>query len=121
MNKVILVGNLGADPELKQTNFGNVCSLRVATSESWKDKSGQKQERTQWHRVKVWGGQADMCAKYLSKGRKVLVEGKIEYSKHEDAWYTEIKAQSVQFLDPVKSKQTNEQPQQTWDENDIPF
>jgi single-strand DNA-binding protein len=120
MNKVILVGRLGADPELKSTNSGSVCTLRIATSENWTDKSGQKQEKTEWHRVKVWGKQGENCEKYLAKGRKVLVEGRIEYRKHEDKWFTEVKAQSVQFLDNIAPKQNTPNPQ-TDNTDDIPF
>src|SRR5580692_3816121 len=72
INKVILIGNLGADPELKYTPSSRaLCNLRVATTEVFKDKAGVKQERTEWHRVTVWGDQAENCSKYLAKGRSV--------------------------------------------------
>lgn len=104
VNKVILVGNLGADPEKRVTGSGNaVCNLRIATTEVWKDKAGQKQERTEWHRIVVFGQQAENCAKYLSKGRPVYIEGAIQTRKWEDQqgqtrYTTEIIAQRVQFL-----------------------
>lgn len=106
VNKVILIGNLGADPELRYTPNGNraVCNLRVATTETYKDKSGAKQEKTEWHRVNVWGDQAENCNKYLAKGRSVYIEGKIETRSWDDKdgtkkYSTEIVAERVQFLD----------------------
>ena len=79
VNKVILVGNLGADPELKYTPSSRpLCNLRIATTDVFKDKSGQRQERTEWHRVTVWGDQAENCHKYLSKGRSVYIEGRLQ-------------------------------------------
>jgi single-strand DNA-binding protein len=79
VNKVILIGNLGADPELKYTPSQRpLCNLRIATTEVYKDKSGQRQEKTEWHRVTVWGDQAENCNKYLSKGRSVYVEGRLQ-------------------------------------------
>ena len=70
INKVIIVGNLGKDPELRHTPQGQaVCNFSIATSESWMDKGGQKQERTEWHRVVVWGKLGELCGKYLAKGR----------------------------------------------------
>jgi len=104
VNKVILVGNLGADPDMRYTPSGQgVCELRVATSESWNDKNGQRQERTEWHRVVVWGKRAEVCSKYLSKGRQVYVEGRIQTRTYDDKdgnkrYITEIIAADVQFL-----------------------
>lgn len=104
VNKVILIGNLGADPELRSTSGGtSVCSLRLATNERWKDKQGTFQERTEWHRVVVWGAQADNCGKYLSKGRSVFVEGRLQTRKWDDRdgntrYTTEIVATNVVFL-----------------------
>ena len=72
VNKVILIGNLGRDPELKYTPGQNaVCNFTLATNEQWTDKSGAKQERTEWHRIVVWGKQAEICGQYLKKGRQV--------------------------------------------------
>jgi single-strand DNA-binding protein len=80
-----------------------VCELRVATSESWNDKNGQRQERTEWHRVVVWGKRAEVCAKYLAKGRQVYVEGRIQTRNYDDKdgnkrYITEVIANDVQFL-----------------------
>jgi len=79
VNKVILVGNLGADPELKYTPSNRaLCNLRIATTEVYKDKGGQRQEKTEWHRVTVWGETAENCSKYLAKGRSVYIEGRLQ-------------------------------------------
>ena len=105
VNKAIVVGRLGADPEIKYTQSGQpVCALSVATSESWKDKGGKQQERTEWHRVKAWGKLGELCGEYLQKGRQVYVEGKLQTSKWQDKagadrYTTEIVASVVQFLD----------------------
>jgi single-strand DNA-binding protein len=84
VNKVILVGNLGKDPEVRYTSGGQaVANLRIATSRSWTDKqSGQKKEETEWHDVEVWGKQAEQCGEFLAKGRQVYVEGRLKT----DAW-----------------------------------
>ena len=85
VNKVILVGNLGADPELvRLANEKMACNLRVATNEVWKDTDGQAQRRTQWHRVTVWGSDAENCARYLGKGQVVYIEGRIKQNAWED-------------------------------------
>ena len=86
INKVILVGNLGAKPEIKYASNGNaVSNLSIATSESWTDKStGEKQERTEWHRVSLFGKLAEIAAQYTDKGSKVYVEGKLETRKYTD-------------------------------------
>src|SRR4051794_14283021 len=103
VNKVILVGNLGADPELKYTPSNRaLCNLRIATTEVFKDKSGQKQEKTEWHRVTVWGDQAENCNKYLAKGRSVYIEGRLQtrsYDKDGQKHYaTDVVADKVVFL-----------------------
>ena len=86
VNKVILVGNLGADPETRYTpNGGAITTIRIATSESWTDKAtGQKQERTEWHRVKFFGKLAEIAGEYLKKGRQVYVEGSLRTDKYTD-------------------------------------
>jgi single-strand DNA-binding protein len=105
INKVILVGNLGRDPELRHTPQGQaVANFTLATSESWQDRNGQKQERTEWHRIVVWGKLAELCSKYLSKGRKAYIEGKLQTRAWDDKegqkrYTTEIIANTVQFLD----------------------
>jgi single-strand DNA-binding protein len=105
VNKVILVGNLGADPELKYTPSNRpVCNLSIATNEVFKDKGGQRQERTEWHRVTVWGEQAENCSKYLAKGRMVYIEGRLQTRSWDDKtdgkkrYSTEIVADRVTFL-----------------------
>lgn len=105
VNKVQLLGRLGQDPELKYTPGGPaVCNFTLATSESWTDKSGKKQEKTEWHRVVVWGKLAELCNMYLSKGRQAYVEGRLKTRGWDDKqgnkrYTTEINAKEVQFLD----------------------
>jgi single-strand DNA-binding protein len=86
LNKVMLIGNLGADPEVRSfPNGGKVCNLRLATSETWKDKDGQKQERTQWHTVAIFSEPlARVAEQYLRKGSKVYIEGQLETRKWQD-------------------------------------
>lgn len=104
VNRATILGNLGAAPELTETSSGTaVCNLSVATNERWTDKQGQKQERTEWHRVIVFGRQAENCHRYLAKGRQVYIEGRIQTRKWEDKdgntrYTTEIVALTVQFL-----------------------
>lgn len=104
INKVIVVGRLGSDPEVKQINSGNtVATISVATSESWQDKAGEKQEKTEWHRIVVWGKLAELCGKYLSKGSQAYFEGRLQTRSWEDnegqkKYTTEIIANNVQFL-----------------------
>lgn len=104
VNKVILIGNLGADPEVRQTNGGQaVATLSLATSESFTGRDGQRQERTEWHRVIVWGKLAELAQRYLQKGRKVFVEGRIQTRSWDDGgqkkYATEIVANELTFLD----------------------
>ena len=104
VNKVILIGNLGADPEARYTQSGSaVTNFRIATSENWTGKDGQKQERTEWHRIVTFGRLAEHCRDYLSKGRQVYVEGRIQTRDWQDKdgnkrYTTEIVANTVQFL-----------------------
>ncbi len=103
LNKVILIGNLGADPEKRVTGGGQtVTHFNIATTERWNDKSGQRQEKTEWHRIVVWGQQAENCAQYLNKGSSVCVEGRQQTREWEKdgikRYTTEINAQRVQFL-----------------------
>ena len=105
VNKAIVVGNLGRDPEMRYTPSGvPVATFSIATSEEWKDKdSGQKQERTDWHRIVAWRGLAEICGKYLRKGSQVYIEGKIQTRSWEDRdgvqrYTTEIIAQNMQML-----------------------
>jgi single-strand DNA-binding protein len=104
VNKVILLGRLGQDPELKYTPGGAaVCNFSLATTESWTDKQGQKQEKTEWHRIVVWGKLAELCNQYLSKGRQAFVEGRLQTRSWDDKdgakrYTTEIMANTVQFI-----------------------
>src|SRR6478736_3719896 len=105
LNKAMIIGRLGRDPEVRYTQGGQaVASFSVATDHKWTNKSGEKQEKTEWHRIKAWGKLAELCAEYLSKGRQVYIEGRIETSEYTDKdgvkkYSTEINAQEVQFLD----------------------
>ena len=104
LNKVMIIGNLGRDPELRTTEGGqSVASFSVATTDTWVDKSGNKQERTEWHRITVWGRQGENCAKFLKKGRSVYVEGRLQSREYTDKegnkrTATDIVADVVQFL-----------------------
>ena len=105
INKVILIGNLGADPEVRFTPSGQaVANFRIATSESWNDKTtNQKVEKTEWHRIVVWGKLAELCGEYLKKGRQCYVEGRLQTREWTDKegkknWTTEVVANTVQFL-----------------------
>ncbi len=104
VNKVILIGRLGQNPEVRYTPSGaGVANFSVATNESWTDKSGQKQERTEWHKVVVWGKLAELCGQYLAKGRQVYLEGRLQTREWKDKegqtkYTTEVQAQTVQFL-----------------------
>lgn len=149
VNKVLLLGRLGQDPELKFTPSGQpVCNFSVATSESWTDKNGQKQEKTEWSRIVVWGKLAELCNQYLAKGRQVFIEGKLATRSWEDQqgqkkYATEIVASTVQFIggnaganatagnnaqantQAAPQQNTQAAPQQGYDNNfaadDIPF
>ena len=105
VNKVILIGNLGRDPELRYTPGGQaVANFTLATNERFTTKDGAKQERTEWHRIVAWGRTGELCAQYLSKGRSVYLEGRLQTREWEDKegqkrQTTEVVAQTVQFLD----------------------
>lgn len=105
VNKAIILGRLGQEPELKYTKSGTaICNMSIATTESWNDKSsGLKQERTEWHKIVVYGALAELCSKYLAKGKQAFVEGKIQTRMWEDKennkrYTTEIIASTVQFI-----------------------
>src|SRR5436189_1403666 len=104
VNKVILVGNLGRDPETRYTTGGDaVTNIRVATTDTWKDKNGEKQERTEWHSIVFYGRQAEIAGEYLKKGRQVYVEGRLQTRKWQDKegqdrYTTEIVADRMQML-----------------------
>ena len=138
-NRVILAGNLGRDPEMRYTPSGQaVVNLSVATNEKWKDRDGNSQERTVWWRVAVWGKQAENCNQYLSKGRQVLVEGRMNsddtgnprtFQRQDGSWGAtfEVTAQSVRFLGGRSPGSSQEGAADEYDgpppviEDDIPF
>jgi single-strand DNA-binding protein len=104
VNKVILIGNLGRDPETRYTTGGDaVTNLRIATTEQWKDKSGEKQEKTEWHTVVLFGRQAEVAGEYLKKGRSVYIEGRLQTRKYTDKegvekYSTEVVGDRMQLL-----------------------
>ncbi len=104
VNKVILIGNLGRDPELRYTQSGQaVTNFSLATTDRFSNKSGEREERTEWHRIVAWARTAELCAQYLAKGRSVYVEGRLQTREWEDKEgqkrrTTEVVAQTVQFL-----------------------
>lgn len=112
LNKILLIGRLGAEPELKELQGGNsVCNFSLATSESYNDKSGKKVEKTDWHKIVVYGKIAASCHQYLKKGSQCFVEGKSQTRSYDDkngvrTYITEVIAISVQFLDskPIVDK-----------------
>lgn len=115
INKITLLGRLGQKPELKYTPNGvAVCSFTLATSEKWADKNGQKQERTEWHKIIVWGKLGELCNQYLAQGRQIYLEGSNQTRSWEDKngqkkSVTEVIAKSVQFLDSSNLKEKNQE------------
>ena len=135
LNKVLLIGRLGADPEIKQmVNGKSVARLSLATSNTWKDKNtGEKKEKTEWHRVSIFGKLAEVITKYCDKGSKVYVEGKLQTRKYEDKsgadrYTTEIVVSGfngvIQMLDSVNNKPSvtpiEPAPAESWPD-DVPF
>jgi len=104
VNKAILIGNLGKDPELRYTQSGRaVCSFSLATSERWKGQDGQQQEQTTWHNIVAWGRQAEVMKEYLAKGRQVYIEGRISNRSYDDKdgnkrYISEVVVQNFQFV-----------------------
>lgn len=124
MNKATLCGNVGGDPVMRETSGGKkVASLSLATNEVWYDAQGQKQEKTSWHRLTVWGKQAEVVEKYVRKGSKLLVEGRIEYGSYEsketqqEVKTTEIVVQTFEMLD----RKPSGAPSKPEADNDLPF
>lgn len=120
LNRVQLLGRLGKDPEFKATSGGaDVCNFSLATSEPYTDKNGQKQEKTEWHKIIVWGKLGELCNKYMTKGSQCLVEGRLQTRSWEKdgvtKYMTEIVANNVQFLSNSGSKP------ETNDQDDMPF
>ena len=139
VNKVILIGNLGRDPEIRYTRDGTaVANLNIATSDSWNDAQGQRQERTEWHRVVAWGKLAEIAKEYLSKGRQVYIEGRLQTRSWEDKdgnkrYTTEVKTDQMVMLGgrggdgssrdsvpPPAAEDFSREPFQATDE-DVPF
>lgn len=136
LNKLLLIGNLGKDPEVRFTSGGRaVARFPVATSEQWTDQNGERQERTEWHNVVVWGKQAETCGQYLAKGRQVFIEGSVRTRQYDDKdgnkrYITEVIAQRVQFLGgrggdapPARGGGGSEPdlPETVAEDDDIPF
>jgi single-strand DNA-binding protein len=135
LNRVLLIGNLGADPELSYTPSGTAkATMRLATHEVWTNKSGEKGERTEWHRVIVWGRLAEICGEYLAKGRQIFIEGRLQTRSWEDRdgnkrWTTEIVASNMQMLGSPRDARSEmepptaglEMPDATESDDDIPF
>jgi single-strand DNA-binding protein len=133
VNKVILVGNLGADPEVRYTAGGTaVCKFSLATSRRFTGKDGQKQEKTEWHRIVAWSKLAEICGQYLSKGKQVVIEGRIEYGSYEKdgvKHYTnDIVAENMQMLGTPGQGNRAQEPEPGFGppeggvpEDDIPF
>ena len=135
LNRVFLIGNLGADPELSYTPSGTAkATMRLATHEVWTNRDGEKGERTEWHRVVAWGRLAEICGQYLAKGRQIFIEGRLQTRSWEDRdgnkrWTTEIVASVMQMLGSPKGMpaQTEEPPPRNAaadfpeTEDDIPF
>jgi single-strand DNA-binding protein len=121
LNRVMLIGRLGRDPEMRYTPSGQpVANFSLATDESYKDKGGQKVEKSEWHRIVAWGKQAEFCGNYLAKGRLVYVEGKLETRKWTDKdgaekYTTEIRADRVMGLDSKQDARGGYDPEQDFE------
>ncbi|MFC1798898.1 single-stranded DNA-binding protein [Thermodesulfobacteriota bacterium] len=133
INKAILVGRLGRDPEIRYTTDGRaVCNFSIATSDEWKDKdTGEKKERTEWHRIVAFGKLGEICGEYLAKGRQVYIEGRLQTRSWEKEgvtrYTTEIVAADVQFLggrdsnEPPRPSAVSPPQDSIPDDDDIPF
>ena len=121
----MIIGNLGADPDMNFTESGTaLCRMNIATNRSWRDKSGEKKDETTWHRVVVWGKQAEACGEYLKKGRRVFVEGRYQSREYEvngeKRWSSELVAERVQFLGDSAPKKADDRSAAP-DLDDVPF
>jgi single-strand DNA-binding protein len=128
LNKVTLIGHVGQDPELKNTTSGSsVCNFSLATNETWKDKTGTKQTRTEWHSCVAWGKTGETIARYCSKGQQLYVEGRLRTEKWDNNgvthYRTKVNLTEFKFLGGPKKQQgggaQTEMPQE--DDNDFPF
>lgn len=134
VNKVIILGNVGQDPEIREGNF-IVAALSIATSRKWRDKAGETQSETEWHRVSAFGRLAEIISQYVRKGDPIYIEGRLRTRKYEDKqgverWVTEIIAEQLQLL---RQKDSDEKPAQpkpaaqrrapepAYDDSDVPF
>ncbi len=124
INKAIIVGNLGNDPEIRYSSGGDaIANMNIATTDSWKDKEGRKQEKTEWHRVTMFGKLAEICGEYLKKGSQVYIEGKLQTRKWTDKsdierYTTEIVADKMQMLGSNKRSESNKFDDS---DDDVPF
>jgi single-strand DNA-binding protein len=133
VNKVILVGKLGADPEVRYTAGGTaVCKFSLATNRRFTGKDGQKQEKTEWHRIVTWAKLAEICGQYLAKGKEVYIEGRIEYGSYEKddvkLYTTDIVAENMTMLGSPGQSNRGQEPESPFGppeggmpEDDIPF
>ncbi len=129
VNKVILIGNLGKDPELRYTPSGTaVGNFNIATNEVWTDKNGEKQTRTEWHRIVTWGKLAETCGEFLVKGKQVYVEGSIQTRSWDDKegnkrTTTEVRAQRVVMLGRAEERAMEEAMpvEEKSEDSDVPF
>ena len=126
MQKTLLIGYLGKDPVLRDANGKPVCSFPVATTERWKDQQGNRQEKTEWHRVVAWNGLASTCAQHLGKGSRVYIEGKIKNRKWTDEggverYVTEIHVKELEMLGSSNSSSHDAPPQGFPDDDNVPF
>lgn len=139
VNKVILIGNLGRDPEIRHTPSGSaVATFSIATNEAWNNREGQREERTEWHRVVAFGKLADICGQYLKKGKQVYIEGKLQTRAWDDRdgnkrYTTEIVASTMTMLGragegpsesyapPIEEGRYNGGPSSGPEDDDIPF
>jgi single-strand DNA-binding protein len=133
LNQVNLIGRLGADPEVRYTADGTmIANFRIATDQTFKDKAGERQQKTEWHRIVVFGKLAEICSNYLNKGRLVYISGRLQTSKWEDKeqvvrYTTEIIAREMKMLD--SNKQNGQKPSEGYDgpafseneDDDVPF
>ena len=127
VNKAIILGNVGQDPEVRHTNKGTaVCNFSIATNKSWKTQDGQKQDKTSWHRVTAWGKVAEIAGQYVKKGSQVYVEGELEYGSFTnkdgvEVPTCEIVIQSLQLLSRSESKPANPKPADDDFSDEVPF
>ena len=135
VNKVILIGNLGANPEVRYTPSGRaVANFRIATTEQWTSKDGEREDRTEWHRIVAWGRLGEICGEYLHKGKQVYIEGKLQTRSWEDRdgnkrYTTEINAYTMQMLGAAGRREKTDSPNEKFlaeepisvPEDDIPF